>query len=169
MRSFVLAAGAALVLSLAPGIGCSGRAPARQGSLPSQWLLKQRIGPDGTLPPAAVRRALDEARASGIAADGPGSWVNRGPLNVGGRGTALAVDPVNPDRIWLGTAAAGVWETEDGGSSWSPRFDAQPTLSIGALASHPSQTGVYGSEPARTTAAATRSTATACTRRRTAG
>lgn len=142
MRPTAPAAGAALGLLLAWSVGCSARAPERHRSLPSQWLLEQRIGPDGTLPAAAVRRALDEARAAGIAADGPGSWVNRGPLNVGGRGTALAVDAVNPDRIWLGTAAAGVWETQDGGSSWSPRFDAQPTLSIGALASHPSQAGV---------------------------
>lgn len=64
---------------------------------------------------------------------GPGSRVT-----VSGRVSAIAVDPTNPVHILVGSAAGGVWETHDGGGSWAPRTDGQPTLAIGALAFDPS-------------------------------
>jgi photosystem II stability/assembly factor-like uncharacterized protein len=64
---------------------------------------------------------------------GPGSTVT-----VAGRVSAIAVDPTNSDHVLVGSAAGGIWETLDGGTSWTPRTDDQPTLSIGALAFDPS-------------------------------
>ncbi|MFF0342771.1 hypothetical protein [Kribbella sp. NPDC004875] len=64
---------------------------------------------------------------------GPGSSVT-----VSGRVPAIAVDPNNPARLLVGSAAGGIWETRDGGMHWAPRTDDQPTLSIGALAFDPS-------------------------------
>ncbi len=78
------------------------------------------------------------ARAGAAAVhEAPGTWVAAGPRNVGGRVTALGVDPHDPARIWVGTAAGGVFLTEDEGATFRPVFDGQTALAIGSLAVHP--------------------------------
>src|SRR6185503_4975000 len=47
------------------------------------------------------------------------------------------VDPNDPARIWVGTAAGGVFLTEDEGATFRPLFDGQTALAIGSLAVHP--------------------------------
>jgi photosystem II stability/assembly factor-like uncharacterized protein len=51
--------------------------------------------------------------------------------------TALAVDPHDADHVWAGAAAGGVFESHDAGITWTPVFDDQPVLNVGALAAHP--------------------------------
>ena len=57
-----------------------------------------------------------------------------GPAGMSGRVTAIDALHTNPDLIYLGTASGGVWKTENSGSNWTPVFDEQPTLNIGAVA-----------------------------------
>ncbi len=66
---------------------------------------------------------------------GPVQPRNNGP--VGGRVTALAVDPTNANTIYAGTALGGVWKTTDGGQTWAAKTDSQASLAIGALAIDP--------------------------------
>src|ERR1700750_1319942 len=47
-----------------------------------------------------------------------GDWQLIGP--EGGDVRSLAYDPGNPDRILLGTSAGQMFESLDGGKSWSP-------------------------------------------------
>ncbi len=112
---------------------------AERGSrYPDTWFMRQRISAGETIPVGARTRALALLQATDSAAeDAPGVWTHVGPLNIGGRVTALALDPTDPDHVWLGAADGGVWSSQDNGSSWAPVFDDQPTLSIGALAAHP--------------------------------
>ncbi len=46
---------------------------------------------------------------------------------MGGKGGlcchSVLVDPKNPDRLWTGISAVGVFRSEDGGQSWSTRND----------------------------------------------
>lgn len=56
-----------------------------------------------------------------------------GPTGMSGRVTAIDVDLSNKNRIFIGSASGGVWKSENGGTTWDPIFDDQPTLSIGAL------------------------------------
>ena len=56
---------------------------------PSSWFLNQRLSADGAIPVRARARALEQARARGILASAPGSWLSAGPINIGGRVTAL--------------------------------------------------------------------------------
>ena len=58
---------------------------------------------------------------------------NIGPAGMSGRVTAIDVDLSDEDRIFVGTASGGVWLSENGGISWKPIFDDQPTQSIGAI------------------------------------
>src|SRR5262245_20562340 len=66
---------------------------------------------------------------------GPDSVLNGQALDgsntrVSGRVTAIALDPTNPSRAYLGTAQGGVWRTSNGGASWSEIFDSARSLSI---------------------------------------
>ena len=61
--------------------------------------------------------------------------------NVSGRVSALAVDPVNPAILYLGGADGGLWKSTNSGASWTPLTDAQPSLSMGAIAIDPSSCG----------------------------
>jgi len=56
-----------------------------------------------------------------------------GPTGMSGRVTAIDVDLSDKHRIFIGSASGGVWKSENGGTTWDPIFDDQPTLSIGAL------------------------------------
>jgi photosystem II stability/assembly factor-like uncharacterized protein len=62
---------------------------------------------------------------------------NLGPAAGGGRVTALAGIPGNPNVIYVGSASGGVWKTTDGGVSFKPIFEKYPP-SIGAIAIAPS-------------------------------
>jgi len=56
-----------------------------------------------------------------------------GPSGIGGRVTALAVDPAHPLRILAGTPASGLWQSDDGGASWiaiAPWLDVAPLSAI---------------------------------------
>jgi photosystem II stability/assembly factor-like uncharacterized protein len=54
-----------------------------------------------------------------------------------GRITALAVDPSNSNIVYLGGAEGGVWKTTDGGTTWTPLTDNQPSLAVGSIAIDP--------------------------------
>ncbi len=60
-----------------------------------------------------------------------------GPAFTGGRIVALAVDPNNRAHYYVGVASAGVWETYNDGTSWTPVFEHEPVYSVGALAMDP--------------------------------
>ena len=71
-----------------------------------------------------------------------GQALDGGDTTVSGRVTAIAVDPTNSSKVYLGTAQGGVWRSLNGGSTWSPIFDTAQSLSIGALAVAPSNPSV---------------------------
>jgi photosystem II stability/assembly factor-like uncharacterized protein len=48
--------------------------------------------------------------------------------------TALAIDPVNSEILYVGTTGGGVLGTVDGGANWSPFNDALPNLDVAVLA-----------------------------------
>jgi len=50
-----------------------------------------------------------------------------------GRVAAVAADPNDKNRIYVGAAGGGVWRSTDGGATFIPIFDIQPSLAIGAI------------------------------------
>ncbi len=79
----------------------------------------------------AVRSAIDTTALARL------SFRAIGPANMMGRSTDVEGVPGNPNIVYVGTAAGGVWKTTNGGTTWAPLFDKQPTLSIGDLALEP--------------------------------
>jgi hypothetical protein len=86
----------------------------------------------------------------------PGHWVSigpgliRGPLldfgqqyNSTGRLMTMAVDPTNPDILYVGspgadgTEGSGVWKTIDGGNSWTLITANLPSTAVHAIAVDP--------------------------------
>ena len=62
-----------------------------------------------------------------------------GPAVMGGRVADIAaVHDGSRLTIYVGAASGGVWKSKDGGTTFSPIFDKQPSLSIGSIAVDPS-------------------------------
>jgi photosystem II stability/assembly factor-like uncharacterized protein len=59
-------------------------------------------------------------------------WRTIGP--EGNRFSAAVGIPGDPLTYYVGAASGGIWKTTDGGTNWTPIFDAQPVQSIGSLA-----------------------------------
>lgn len=141
--ALVLAGAAALVLRPAP------KAPSGQTDLaesyPSDWFGAQRAWPLEAIPQDRYRAAVDlvaaeiamDAAQGFSAASGPLTWTSIGPVNIGGRVTALAAEPGGA-TVYLGAAAGGVFKSTNSGVNWTPVFDATGVPSIGALALDPS-------------------------------
>jgi len=64
-------------------------------------------------------------------------WENVGPSNIGGRTTSLVCHPTNTEVVWVGAAGGGVWQTSDGGATWTTNWHSQDCLNIGSLALDP--------------------------------
>src|SRR5579884_2944989 len=62
---------------------------------------------------------------------------NIGPAIRGGRIADIEGVPGNPAIVYVATGAGGLWKTVNAGTTWSPIFDHEPVISIGALALDP--------------------------------
>jgi photosystem II stability/assembly factor-like uncharacterized protein len=60
-----------------------------------------------------------------------------GPVNPSGRVADVEGVPGNPRVVYVGSAAGGVWKTEDAGLTFKPVLDDQPVASIGDIALAP--------------------------------
>jgi len=69
-------------------------------------------------------------------------WREIGPVNMGGRVTAIHGIPGDPDVFWFGGADGGVWKTENGGVTFEAQWEDHETHSVGALAVAPSDRNV---------------------------
>ncbi len=65
-----------------------------------------------------------------------------GPAGMSGRVAAVAGVPGDPRVLWVGAATGGLWHSEDGGLSWTPRYEEGTSSSIGAIALWPTDPDV---------------------------
>ena len=62
---------------------------------------------------------------------------NIGPAFLSGRIADIALNPQN-DNVWyVAVGSAGVWKTENSGTTWSPLFDDESSYSIGCVSLDP--------------------------------
>src|SRR5260221_14061297 len=62
-----------------------------------------------------------------------------GPAVMGGRIDDFAVVESNPNIVFVGVAAGGVWKTTNNGTTWTPVFDKEAVSTIGGIALAPSE------------------------------
>lgn len=75
------------------------------------------------------------------------AWRERGPWNINnvtshwapgiGRVDAVAQDPQNPNVIYAGMPAGGLWKSADGGTSWLPLTDHLPIIGVADICVDP--------------------------------
>src|SRR5437588_5170808 len=82
-------------------------------------------------PTPAPTGGIDEKLFRGI------QWRQVGPFR-GGRALAVEGVPGEPSTFYFGAVAGGVWETTDGGATWTPLADKESISSIGTIAVAPS-------------------------------
>lgn len=124
-----------------------------------QWFYEQRAYPNKFIPGGARLKAFEQTEAMERAARdrrtgmtsteaitaSTMTWTPIGPQPTSstsfgftsGRVSTLAVDPANANIVYLGGAQGGVWRSNDGGQTWIPLTDNQPSLAVGSIALDP--------------------------------
>lgn len=93
---------------------------------------------------------LEQRTMLSVTVTGIPNWTEQGPGPIqGGQVTgitdrpvtgavhAIAVHPTDASTIWIGTTGGGIWKTTNGGTSWLPKTDQFPSLSISAISVDP--------------------------------
>jgi len=133
-----------------------------------EWFYKQRSSVSGHIPAGARFKAFqhmqrmmeaegklvrqpDGSYTAETPQAGPvvgGAWSSLGPTPttggffspVSGRIEAIAVDPSDStgNTVLIGGAQGGIWRSTDGGNTWTPKGDSNPSLAMGSIAFAPS-------------------------------
>ena len=88
--------------------------------------------PDG-IRTAELAFAATLPTAAGSAAARTSDWTLRGPLRLGGRTRALAVDVAADDVVLAGGVSGGMWRSEDGALTWTKTTGPLQLQSVTAL------------------------------------
>lgn len=86
-------------------------------------------GPAQTIPPSTTQWTFIGPQP----VSSPSSTIKQ----VSGRTSAIAVDPTNPNVVYVGGAQGGIWKSTDGGATWAAISDFEASLAIGAIAIDP--------------------------------
>ena len=71
------------------------------------------------------------------------SFESVGPTVMSGRVVDLAVNPKDPAHFFVAYASGGLWETVNNGASFTPLFDDQMVMTIGAIAVNWKDTSIW--------------------------
>ncbi|HYE95457.1 MAG TPA: hypothetical protein VD962_04565 [Rubricoccaceae bacterium] len=124
---------------------------ARRGLIPGAYQAltfwtDQRAYPAPDLPAEGLAQALAQRQALAARGGEPASvWQSMGPHNQGGRTLALALNPLRPTTLWVGSAGGGLWRATlptGGGVSWTRVETGFAVHAASAIAIAPSDTSV---------------------------
>jgi photosystem II stability/assembly factor-like uncharacterized protein len=77
-----------------------------------------------------------------VAAGSELEWRHIGPVNMGGRVSAIVGVAGDARTFWVGGADGGVWKTSNAGVTFEPQWQDEIAYSVGALAVAPSDRNV---------------------------
>lgn len=138
------------------------RAPAdvkkSKAFLREKWFYERRGYPNHFIPSDARQQAIAQAKAmqSPFAKRDASKlfrfsdWQLLGPIpgqfgswgDISGRIPAIALDPKNANRIYVGGADGGVWRSDNKGITWMALTDHEPSMATGSIAIDPTNSNV---------------------------
>jgi len=116
------------------------------------WYMSSRVGEKGEL--VNIEQKNFEANGNQLQRKQPndvgllstaGTWSLLGPTNTTsgiGRVDRLAFHPTDPDIVYAGTTAGGLWRTTDAGTNWSSLSPNISSPAISGIAIDPGNTNV---------------------------
>src|SRR5712692_6876351 len=128
--------------------------------------LLDHIDSTGQVRPDLWQQGVEQLQRMSVAPSVPlapgglvdGQWTQIGPAplridheqNFQGQGpdsgevVDIAIDPRNTTDqvIYIATNDGGIWKSTDGGTSWAPKTDFMPSLSMGAVALDPANPSI---------------------------
>ena len=114
---------------------------------------------DGTIaPPAVLWEAWERKQGAesqqaplGVPDENTINWSNLGPAVVTnssvstsgqGRVNAIIKDPNNPQTLYIGAPAGGIWKSTDDGVNWIPLSDNLPQIGVSGIAIDPTDSNI---------------------------
>lgn len=108
-----------------------------------------RAYPNRIIPDQGFYRAFEFTRTAlakgNVQSLANSQWKLLGPQNIGGRTNAIAINPKNPNTIYVGAASGGLWRSFTGGvgaQAWEYVETGFPVLGVGAIVIDPADTNV---------------------------
>jgi len=119
--------------------------PSQAGSAFLYWGMA-RTFPDGQFHTEKYTEALAQMRLSAQLRDERSpTWEALGPKNIGGRTLCLAINPLDTNVLWLGSASGGIWKSTTAGrgvEAWQRVETGFPVLGVSALALDPTNPNI---------------------------
>ncbi len=104
------------------------------------WYYQQRAYPNNFIPENWREEAYRHISLNNVSpSNSPNAltWTQLGPGNIGGRIRAIAVHPTDPNTVYIGAVAGGVWKTVNGGTSWTSLNDFMANLAVCSIVIDP--------------------------------
>ena len=111
-----------------------------------------RMYPFSTMKAASYSRALEMSRRMSYAARGANTtapWTDLAPKNFAGRVLSIGFHPTDPNIMWVGSAAGGLWKTINGGTgaangiNWQYVQTGFPVLGVSSIIVAPDGNTLY--------------------------
>lgn len=103
------------------------------GSRRAYEILKYADPNTGEIPPNIRLRELYFAQHLPYNESRAFNWTQRGPVNVGGRTRAIAIDVLDENIWFAGGVTGGIWRSTDAGTSWNKVTDPLDVHSITSI------------------------------------
>ncbi len=119
--------------------------PSEAGASFLYWGMA-RTFPDGQFHTEKYTEALAQMRlAAQLREDRNPSWEALGPKNIGGRTLCMAINPLDTNVLWLGSASGGIWKSTTAGrgaNAWQRVETGFPVLGVSSIALDPSNPNI---------------------------
>ncbi len=116
----------------------------RTGALQAlDFWTRARAYPGSDIPPGKYWHAFQQMKTRlkeySRTVQSTSSWKAIGPLNLSGRAISVAVNPLNSNTVYVGSASGGLWRSRTAGlgGDWERIRTGFPVLGVGAIAISP--------------------------------
>lgn len=145
MKNLLLFCLSVLLLATCSRAPKSEKSPSEAGAAFKMWGMA-RLFPDGQFHTEKYAEALAQMRlAAQMRGERNNTWEAIGPKNIGGRTLCLAVNPLDTNILWAGSASGGLWKSTTAGrgaNAWERVETGFPVLGVSAIAIDPANPDV---------------------------